>query len=405
MKFGVFYELQLPRPWGPDDEHQLYQNALTQVELADKLGYDYAWQVEHHFLEEYSHSPTPEMFLAAASQRTKNIRLAHGIMQLTTSPPARVAERIATLDLLSNGRVEFGSGESASITELEPFGREMADKRAIWEDGLRAVIPMFQDGGCEYDGPFFKMPFRNVLPKPIQRPNPPLWVACSQLETIEMAGRRGIGALAFQFLSADAAHAWVHAYYNAYTKRMEKLADYATNPNIALVSYFMCAETDEEARRRADGATFFQFALRFYGAATGRQRPRAGSVNMWDEYNKWKQENPDNAARALRGGLIGSPETIRNKLRKFEASNIDQIILLNQAGKNSHAHICESLELFGREVMPEFQGRHPQLMEWKAKVLSGETQLEEIETTAFTDRYGPNSVQVAMPKTTEVAAE
>lgn len=405
MKFGVFYELQLPRPWGPDDEHQLYQNALTQVELADKLGYDYAWQVEHHFLEEYSHSPTPEMFLAAASQRTKNIRLAHGIMQLTTSPPARVAERIATLDLLSNGRVEFGSGESASITELEPFGREMADKRAIWEDGLRAVIPMFQDGGCEYDGPFFKMPFRNVLPKPIQRPNPPLWVACSQLETIEMAGRRGIGALAFQFLSADAAHAWVHAYYNAYTKRMEKLADYATNPNIALVSYFMCAETDEEARRRADGATFFQFALRFYGAATGRQRPRAGSVNMWDEYNKWKRENPDNAARALRGGLIGSPETIRNKLRKFEASNIDQIILLNQAGKNSHAHICESLELFGREVMPEFQGRHPQLMEWKAKVLSGETQLEEIETTAFTDRYGPNSVQVAMPKTTEVAAE
>ena len=214
MKFGIFYELQLPRPWGADDERALYQNALTQVELADRLGYDYAWQVEHHFLEEYSHSPTPEMFLAAASQRTKQIRLAHGIMQLTTSPPARVAERIATLDLLSNGRVEFGSGESASVTELEPFGRAMEDKRAIWEDGLRAVIPMFRDGGCEYDGPYFQMPFRNVLPKPVQRPHPPLWVACSQLETMEMAGRRGLGALGFQFLSADAAHAWVHADYN-----------------------------------------------------------------------------------------------------------------------------------------------------------------------------------------------
>ena len=95
MKFGIFYELQLPRPWEPDDERKLYQNALTQVELADRLGYDYAWEVEHHFLEEYSHSPAPEVFLAAASQRTKNIRLGHGIVQLTTNPPQRVAERIA----------------------------------------------------------------------------------------------------------------------------------------------------------------------------------------------------------------------------------------------------------------------------------------------------------------------
>ena len=97
MKFGIFYELQLPRPWSPDSEHQLYLNALDQVALADKLGYDYAWQVEHHFLEEYSHSPAPEVFLGAASQRTENIRLAHGIMQLTTTHPARVAEKIATL--------------------------------------------------------------------------------------------------------------------------------------------------------------------------------------------------------------------------------------------------------------------------------------------------------------------
>src|SRR6476469_3925062 len=149
MKFGIFYELQLPRPWGPDDERQLYQNALTQVELADRLGYDYAWEVEHHFLEEYSHSSAPEVFLGAASQRTKNIRLGHGIMQLTTSHPAKVAERIAVLDLLSNGRVEFGSGESASITELEPFEFTMEEKRAIWEDALRCVVPMFRDGGVE----------------------------------------------------------------------------------------------------------------------------------------------------------------------------------------------------------------------------------------------------------------
>ena len=117
MKFGLFYELQLPRPWGPDDEHQLFQNALDQVELADRLGYDYAWEVEHHFLEEYSHSSAPEVFLAAASQRTKNMRIGHGIIQ--TAPgynhPARTAERVAMLDLVSQGRVEFGSGVVVTV--------------------------------------------------------------------------------------------------------------------------------------------------------------------------------------------------------------------------------------------------------------------------------------------------
>jgi hypothetical protein len=177
-------------------------------------------------------------------------------------------------------------------------------------------------------------------------------MACSQLPTIERAGRNGFGALGFQFVSADAAHAWVHAYYNAITKRLTKLADYEINPNMALVSFFMCSKTDEEA--------------------------------------------------ALRGGLIGSPETIAKKLRRFRTSHIDQVILLNQAGKNSHEHICESLELFAREVMPEFKtdSEHDA---WKAGVMSGAIQLEEIDTEAFTDRYGKLAVSVT-PKPSVAAA-
>jgi alkanesulfonate monooxygenase SsuD/methylene tetrahydromethanopterin reductase-like flavin-dependent oxidoreductase (luciferase family) len=256
---------------------------------------------------------------------------------------------------------------------------------------------MFKDGGWEYHGQHFDFPLRNVLPKPIQKPHPPLWVACSQLETIEMAGRRGIGALGFQFVSGEAARAWVHAYYNAFTKRMDKLTDYQTNPHIALVSYFMCAETDEEARRRAAGIPFFQFALRYYGAeriGKDRLRPPPGSVSLWDEYEKWKHANPEAHARAVSGGLIGSPETIRNKLRKFETSHVDQIILLNQAGKNTHEHICESLELFAKEVMPEFQGNEPKQQAWKQQVLHGEIALEEINTQPFRERYSQNSVQL-----------
>ena len=138
------------------------------------------------------------MFLSAAAMRTKNIRLGHGIIQLPTNHPARVAERVSTLDLLSRGRVELGLGEGSSVTELHPFDRKFRDKRAVWEDAVKALMPMFQQEGTEYHGEYFDFPLRNVVPKPYQKPHPPLWVACSQLDTIEMSGRRGMGALGFQ---------------------------------------------------------------------------------------------------------------------------------------------------------------------------------------------------------------
>src|SRR5712692_9092678 len=134
MKFGIFYEHQLPRPWGPDSEHRLLQDSLTQIELADRVGIDYVWEVEHHFLEEYSHSSAPEVFLGAASQRTQRIRLGHGIVQIPPgyNHPARVAERVATLDLVSGGRVEFGTGGHSARTELGGFGVDRDAKRAQW---------------------------------------------------------------------------------------------------------------------------------------------------------------------------------------------------------------------------------------------------------------------------------
>ena len=187
--------------------------------MADQLGFDYAWEVEHHFLEEYSHSSAPEVFLAAASQRTKNIRLGHGIVQMTTNHPARVAEKIATLDLVSDGRVELGLGEGASVTELHPFNLRFRDKRDVWEDAVRCTLPMFWNHGWEYDGEYFKFPLRAVVPKPLQKPHPPLWIACSQLDTVRYAAHRGMGSLCFKFVSLDAARAWVNAYYNTFIPR------------------------------------------------------------------------------------------------------------------------------------------------------------------------------------------
>ena len=399
MKFGIFYEHQLPRPWDDQSEYRLIQQSLEEIELADGLGYDYAWEVEHHFLEEYSHSSAPEVFLAAASQRTKRIRLGHGIVQLTTNHPARVAERISTLDLVSNGRVEFGIGEGSSVTELHPFDRRFRDKREVWEDAVRAILPMFWTDSWEYHGEYFDFPLRNVVPKPLQKPHPPLWVACSQLDTIKMAGRRGMGVLGFQFVSADAARAWVHAYYNTYVGHLEKLCDYQTNPQVAVVSGFMCADTDEEARRRAEGWSFFQFALLFYN----RHGPiEPGSVNLWQEFETWRR-TPEGQRRSS-GGLIGSPDTLRKRLRKFEQSRVDQVILLNQAGKNTHEDICESLELFAREVMPEFHEREPEQQAWKEAVLSGEIRLEEIETDPYDMRSNQTPTKKPASKKRRAAA-
>src|SRR5438105_4334602 len=144
MKFGIFYEHQLPRPWAQEDEHKLLKDALEQVEQADRLGIDYVWEVEHHFLDEYSHSSAPEVFLAACAARTSRIRLGHGIVQMPPgyNHPARVAERVATLDLVSNGRVDFGTGESSSALELGGFNVALETKRAAWREATEQCLNM-----------------------------------------------------------------------------------------------------------------------------------------------------------------------------------------------------------------------------------------------------------------------
>src|SRR3989442_9147679 len=182
MRFGIFYEHQLPRPWHDGAEQQLITDALEQVELADRLGIAYGWEVEHHFLEEYSHSSASEVFLAACSQRTERIRLGFGIVAMPPGyqHPARVAEKVAMLDLVSGGRVELGTGETSSGAELEGFGVDRETKREQWREALDVTTRMMvEEPFAGWDGRFVKMPPRNVVPKPVQKPHPPLGGACS----------------------------------------------------------------------------------------------------------------------------------------------------------------------------------------------------------------------------------
>ncbi len=378
MKFGIFYELQIPRPWSERSEYQVLQEALAQIELADRLGFDHAWVVEHHFLEEYSHCSAPEVFLGAASQRTSRIRLGHGVVQLPTNHPIRVAERVATLDLLTGGRVELGLGEAQGPIELHPFGRRVRDKRDVWEEAVRALVPAFTRESWEWHGQHFDFPARNVIPKPLQKPHPPLWVACSNITTIASAGRWGMGALGFQFVSAEAARAWVSRYYHEFRNNPARLADYPANPNIAMVNGFMCAASDEEALEKASGWTFFVFCLSHFGR---HGIPTPGQGDLWEAYQDWR--HTERAQQTLRSGLIGAPETIRRRLREFEDTGVDQVILLAQAGRTPHEDICASLERFAREVMPEFRAREPEHQRWKADVLAGRVELPLLDAETF----------------------
>src|SRR5207247_2010419 len=206
--------------------------------------------------------------------------------------------------LLSGGRVELGLGEGQGPVELHPVGARVREKRDVWEESVRALVPAFTRETWEWHGTYFDFPARNVIPKPYQKPHPPLWVACSNITTIGNAGQWGMGALGFQFVSPEAARAWVTRYYTNLTRHEAKLADYPVNPNIAMVSGFMCAETDAEAEEKAAGWTFFVFCLSHYGR---HGIPNPGQGNMWELYQEWR--HTEKAQETLRSGLIGSPET------------------------------------------------------------------------------------------------
>ena len=358
MRFGVFYEMQLPRPWAPDDERRLFHEALEQVELADRLGYDYAWEVEHHFLDEYSHSSSPEVFLAAAAARTKRIRLAHGIRQVIPNynHPARTAECLATLDLISNGRVDFGIGEGATRLELGGFGIKAKEKRAMALEAAEQIANMMVlEPYPGFEGKHFTMPCRNVLPKPAQKPHPPMWMACTNRDTIKVAASLGLGALAFSFLNPAEARTWSEIYYGILRSEHCVPLGHSVNANLAMVSSFSIHRDRAEAIRRGhEGFEFFGYALN----ALVAHDTVPGRTNLWGEYlerrgNRTEEFVAQNVVGARSSG-IGTPQDMRAHLESFQEAGVDQVIFLQQAGRNRHAHICESLELFASEVMPAF---------------------------------------------------
>jgi alkanesulfonate monooxygenase SsuD/methylene tetrahydromethanopterin reductase-like flavin-dependent oxidoreductase (luciferase family) len=366
MKFGGFYELQHPRPWSKDSEYTLIKNALEQVELSDRLGYDYIWATEHHFLEEYAHSSAPEVFLAACSQRTKNVRIGHGIVQMPPyiNHPARVAERVATLDLISDGRLDFGCGAGATETELGGFNVPQAEKKDMFLEGMRIALRMMVEepfGG--FESKYMKIPQRNVVPKPLQKPHPPLWMACSRRESILQAARLGVGALTFSFVSPEEAQQWVKDYYWTIENECEPIG-YAVNPQFAVTCPFLCDRDENRmAQLGAESYGFFIYGLGHY-SFFGEHEP--ANTDIWNEFKTNPREFALPEGRTQ--DCVGTPAMLRKRLREFEDAGIDQVICLSQAGKIPHELLCSSIELFTGEVLPEFKDRDQKRVAEKSAV-------------------------------------
>ncbi len=386
MKFGLLGILQLPRPWQPDSELKLIQEALEQVELADRLGIEYLWQVEHHFLEEYSHSSAGESFLAAASQRTQRMRLASGITLLPPNynHPVRVAERVGMLDLLSNGRAELGTGESSTFAELEAFHVSRTEKRAMWREALVAVCRMMVEEPFRgLEGKYVQMPPRNIIPKPIQKPHPPVWVACSRQETIVMAARLGLGAVTFGFLSPVDARKWTQDYYATLASDCHPIT-YRVNPNVGFLSMFVCGRDERRVAQMAAAWGEFGYGFRHY-YTDGVHRPGRTSVIEEGRRIAAQEPPPDPAALAALAAYacMGTPEHIRKVLLEYESAGVDQVIFMHQMGRLQHADICSGLELFGKTVLPEFIEREEKRSREKVK------QLEPVIEKAMKARVEP----------------
>jgi alkanesulfonate monooxygenase SsuD/methylene tetrahydromethanopterin reductase-like flavin-dependent oxidoreductase (luciferase family) len=352
MKFGIFYEHSVLKPWDDRSEYRVFHQAVEQVVAADTLGFDQVWEVEHHFLEEYSHSPAPEVFLSYCAAKTKNIRLGHGIalMLPPVNHPARVAERAAMLDILSDGRLEFGTGRSATWTELGGFRCEPDDTKAMWDECTRAVVKMWTTENFSWNGRHFQMPPRNVIPKPLQKPHPPLWVAVQSPETAVQAGERGMGMLGVT-LGAPLDYQQMVKDYHRAIRTCEPVGEFV-NEQVNGVAFMHCAEDDAEAKL-VGGMAAMQFGVR------AAHLVGVGGIYPSPAYQAHAsaaplRNRPGDVVGPVRAGTpIGDPEQIIKQLKWWEEVGVDRMVFLINTGETiPQEKVLKSLRLFSEEVIP-----------------------------------------------------
>jgi alkanesulfonate monooxygenase SsuD/methylene tetrahydromethanopterin reductase-like flavin-dependent oxidoreductase (luciferase family) len=355
MKFSIFFEMQISEPTR-EKEAQTFRDCLEQATFADKLGYHCVWEVEHHGLYEYSHSSAPEIFLSFVAARTEKIRIGHGVTLLPHryNHPIRIAERVATLDILSGGRVNWGSGKSASLVEQQAFENDIGTLHDQWLEALEMIPRMWSADVFSHEGRFFKVPPTQILPKPVQQPHPPMFAACTKPDSAAAVGRLGLGALNFAFGNDEYLTQKVIEYRAAVAKAQpvgRKKTDWFACTPATLV-------LDDDRKACAYGIR----GARFFGESLARYYlPGSRPTGKLDVPRDFISDSDLEDAMAMRNqpgtpvaAIVGDAEAAKETVGRFADIGVDELILVMQMGTVPHELIMESLRTFAEKVMPHF---------------------------------------------------
>jgi alkanesulfonate monooxygenase SsuD/methylene tetrahydromethanopterin reductase-like flavin-dependent oxidoreductase (luciferase family) len=358
MKFGIFFELSVPRPLTRQQEQLVYRNALEQARLADELGFDWVWAVEHHFLEEYSHCSAPELFLTAVAMQTERIRVGHGAVVCVPqmNHPIRVAERAAALDILSGGRLEFGTARASTWTELGGFNVDPDTTKISWDEYVHLLPRLWTEERVEHHGATVSIPERPVIPKPVQEPHPPMWVTVTTPGTELDAADRGIGCLG---VAAASYHEQERRTLD-YRKRIELCNPVSSivNNQITTLNYLHCHEDDTVAT--SVGGRLLQNFVLLNGHLlwTREVYPTAAYqslANLAPGGGGRSSENPEERRPVPDGIAIGDPDRITRAIKVWEEIGVDGInFIVNTAEVVPQESVLASMRLFATEVMPAF---------------------------------------------------
>lgn len=367
MQFALFSEIPVPRPWDAQSEYRAYQEVIEQAVAADRAGFHSFWSVEHHFLEEMSHSTNPEVLYGAIAARTENLRIGYGVrlMPKPYNHPVRTAESVATLDLVSGGRVEFGTGRSTSRAELEGFGVDPLETREMWLEATRHVVGCWTNEEYAFEGTHWSMPPRRVLPKPLQDPHPPLWAATGSRETHQLVGELGMGLLSFAAgVSIDELAGRIGSYRAAVAACEEPVGAFV-NDRVATFTMLNCAPTTQAsidiARRSFEWYPTVAFRhvasvaelIREDGRELGdwdylRYLPGMTAADDWDDRHKIEDMLDERVC------VAGDPDEVIARCRTYEEIGVDLLLCMVNPYAIAHEDVMQTIDLMGRYVIGEF---------------------------------------------------
>jgi alkanesulfonate monooxygenase SsuD/methylene tetrahydromethanopterin reductase-like flavin-dependent oxidoreductase (luciferase family) len=366
MKFALFYEIPVARPWHERSEYEAYQNVIEQAVRGEEAGFHSFWTVEHHFLEEFSHCSNPEVLYGAIAARTKTLRLGYGVRLLPKpyNHPIRSAESAAVLDLISNGRVEFGTGRSSTRSELEGFGINPHDTREMWAEALEHIVGAWTNEYYQANGKYWRMGGpRRVQPKPLQKPHPPLWGATSSPDGHREVGRRGLGLCSFTVGVPPEDLAERLKLYRQGLAECEKPVGKVKNERAATFTLVHCAPTNEAAFAEANESFPWYVKTAVAHIASLGDWMQGEDLGTYSYVAELKQHQDSGALEHLTfdflkdsgSAVVGDPDRCIEIAKRYEAAGCDLLLCLVNPYKIPHEKVMRSIDLFGKHVIPAFK--------------------------------------------------